>query len=105
MGAIKLYVQGKAEQTEALKQTKSRLAALEAQLKAAKAAAGTDLLATTASSTAADSKVQDLEGKIKAAKREEAAIKMYVQGGEEQTEALKQTKSRLAALEAQLKAA
>merc|ERR1719181_616946 len=109
------YVPSQYAAAAAKEDGKGKLAALEAKLKAAKAAAkqqdgaaatvGTDLLAAAGST--ADSTVQDLEDKIRVLKQSEAAMNKYVpqQFQAAASQDPQRNKAMLAALEAKLKAA
>merc|ERR1719181_2715512 len=112
---MKEYVPSQYAAAAAKEDGKGKLAALEAKLKAAKAAAkqqdgaaataGTDLLAAAGST--ADSTVQDLEDKIRVLKQSEAAMNKYVpqQFQAAASQDPQRNKATLAALEAKLKAA
>merc|ERR1719181_1670184 len=107
------YVPSQYAAAAAKEDGKGKLAALEAKLKAAKAAAkqqdgaaataGTDLLAAAGST--ADSTVQDLEDKIRVLKQNQKDMKEYVPSQYAAAAAKEDGKGKLAALEAKLKAA
>jgi DNA repair exonuclease SbcCD ATPase subunit len=91
------------DEEEKKNETKGEPSAAENQEKETVAKA-TALLGRAELLTATDAKVGDLEDKIKAVKKREGEIKKYVPA-EYQTHALNSTKSELADLEAELKAA